>query len=253
MTPEEKDEALLTAFITWLPRALPAGNVMVLMAQYRDQLPPGADAEQVMATIIGGMRTRKELWPLLFDKIYESDAPGFRTAPTALLEAATAGRAPGKALDVCMGEGRNAVYLARQGWTVTGFDVSAKGLARARERAARTGIKLTTVLQSSETFDYGASRWDLIALFYAPVPVIEPSYAARLERALKPGGLIVLESFASDRDAPLRRPVDLNPEDLRRAFAGLELSHFEDVYELSDWEPQPTRLVRMVAQKPRMA
>ena len=56
--------------------------------------------------------------------------------PTALLVSATKGRRPGKALDIGMGQGRNSIFLAQQGWKVTGFDPSDEGIHQAEERAA---------------------------------------------------------------------------------------------------------------------
>jgi hypothetical protein len=64
-----------------------------------------------------------------------------------------------------------------------------------------------------------------------------------------PGGLLVIESFASDRDAKGRRPADIDPADLLRAMLGLRILHFEDVEAAPDWGNTKTRLARLVAQK----
>lgn len=249
-----QDEATLQAFTTWLKSAPPGGNVGAMLQGYRRQLLTAgtseAEADSRMAAIQRLMKDSSEVWPLLFDNIYASDAPTFRTAPNAWLEAAVRGRPPGQALDVCMGEGRNAVYLAQQGWDVTGFDVSAKGLERARERAAQAGVAVNTVRETNDSFDYGASRWDLIAIFYAPIPVTDAGYVRRLERALKPGGLVVVESFSAPQDAVSRRPVHIDPDELKRAFAAFGILHFEDVSGVPDWDQQQGRVVRLVAEKP---
>jgi methylase of polypeptide subunit release factors len=50
-------------------------------------------------------------------------------------------------------------HLARQGWTVTGFDPADRAVALARENAAKLGVKLTTSVQGSEEFDFGENRW----------------------------------------------------------------------------------------------
>ncbi len=247
-----QDETTFQAFILWLKTASPGGNVVTMLQGYRSQLlragASEAEADSRMAAITRLMKGNNEVWPLLFDKIYASDAPSFRTGPNALLEAVVANRPPGTALDVCMGEGRNAVYLAQQGWEVTGFDVSETGLGRSRERAARSGVGVNAVRETSESFDYEASRWDLIALLYAPVPVTDEAYVTRLERSLAPGGLVVVESFASAREAVARRPVDIDPDDLQRAFAAFDLLRFEDAVGVPDWDQQQGRLVRLVAQ-----
>jgi SAM-dependent methyltransferase len=71
------------------------------------------------------------------------------------------GRKPGKALDIGMGEGRNALFLATQGWEVTGFDISDVGVQLARETAQKRGLKLETLVDDVDRFDYGRQRWDL--------------------------------------------------------------------------------------------
>jgi len=72
---------------------------------------------------------------------------------------------------------------------------------------------------------------------------------ATLARALKPSGLLVRESFASDRDAPQRRPVDIDPAALKAALSGFDILRFDDREAISEWEPQPTRLCRVIARK----
>ena len=84
---------------------------------------------------------------------------------------------------------------------------------------------------------------------YAPVPLTNAHYIKRISDALRPGGLIVVESFASDATAPGRRPVDIDPTDLQRAFAEFRILHFADTVAMPDWEKEETRLVRLVAEK----
>lgn len=251
---DARDEVAFQAFLDWLPGAAPAGDVMAIMRQYRGALlasgTPDDEVGRQLNAVTAGMNRPGAVWPLLFDKIYSSDAPAFRTTPNALLVAAVDTVPPGEALEVCMGEGRNAVYLATEGWTVTGFDVSKMGLRKAGSRAEALGVPLSTVLQNSEAFEYGLARWELITLIYAPVPITDAAYVARLQRALKPGGLIVVESFASAQSAALRRPVDIDPDALREAFAEFDIVRFEATHEVPDWAQEQAWLVRLVAMKP---
>jgi SAM-dependent methyltransferase len=150
-----------------------------------------------------------------------------------------------------MGQGRNAVALARKGWDVTGIDMSAEGLAVSKANAALAGVTITAVHSSDKAFDYGRDRWDLIAVIYGPDSTTDEGFVQRLQEALRPGGIVVVESFASPRGATRRRPVDIDPADLLRAFAGFRLLRFEDADGVSEWDPQPTALVRMIAQKRR--
>ena len=195
------------------------------------------------------MTERSDWWPLLFDSIYKSSRPSFSQLPSTVLVEAIEGRSGGTALDVAMGQGRNAVFLAQRGWAVTGFDVSQAGLEVARANAKAAGVALSAVPSSIETFDYGTARWDLIALIYVPFSAHEGRAMETLTKALKPGGLLVIESFASDRQAPQRRPVDIDPAVLRASLAAFDVMRFDDRQAVSEWDPQPTRLCRVIARK----
>ncbi len=247
------DDLAWRRFLDWLRDAPPANGPLELLQGFQASLTAQgrapADVGREMGVVMRLMRERNDAWPLMFDRIYKSATPNFDTLPNALLMAAIEGRTPGRALEIGMGQGRNAVGLAVKGWTVTGFDVSAEGLAVARAQAARAGVAITAIQASDDTFDAGTNQWDLIAVIYGPGSIADPGYVARLHRSLKPGGLVVVESFASDRVAAQRRPVDIDPADLRRAFSAFQILRFEDGQAVSDWDPQTTRLVRMVAQK----
>jgi len=247
------DDAVWQSFVTWL-RSAPSANgpLELLQGFVKASVAKGttpADAERELNTVLRLMRDRNDAWPLMFDKIYASATPNFSTKPNALLMAAVEGRPAGRALDVGMGQGRNAVALAGRGWTVTGFDVSAEGLAVSKAQAARAGVNLTAVQQDDQHFDYGTAQWDLIAVIYGPGSIADPDLVARLDRSLKPGGLVVVESFASPKTAARRRPVDIDPADLLKAFGAFRLLRFEDADGVSEWDPQTTGLVRMIAQK----
>jgi 2-polyprenyl-3-methyl-5-hydroxy-6-metoxy-1,4-benzoquinol methylase len=250
---QSADDLSWLRFLSWLKAAPPASGPLEILQGYQAKVKadghPPAEAGREVGVVMRLMRDRNDAWPLMFDRIYASATPSFDTKPNALLMTAIEGRAAGRALDVGMGQGRNAVALAVKGWRVTGFDVSAEGLAVARAQAARAGVTITALQESDADFDLGTDQWDLVAVIYGPGVIAGPAYVARLERALRPGGLVVVETFASDRSAAQRRPVDLDPAELLRAFAAFRIVRFEDTEGVSDWDPQTTRLVRLVAQK----
>src|SRR5882757_6887717 len=102
------------------------------------------------------------------------------------------------AIDLGMGEGRNSIYLAQQGWQVTGVDLADAGVAQAKKRAAELRLNLNTIVDTLDYYDLGRNKWDLIAMFYmhAWYHSAKASNIARLIAALKPGGLLVVEGFA---------------------------------------------------------
>jgi SAM-dependent methyltransferase len=179
-----------------------------------------------------------------YDKVYEGE-PEFRTEPNRLLVDAVAGRKPGRALDVGMGQGRNALFLARQGWTVTGFDVSAAGLAKARAAASAQGLVVDAVLMSDEEFAFGRGQWDLIAVLYA----IEKRSVFRVKEALRPGGLVVVEGARRHAGSG---DWEFESNELLRIFEGFTILKYEELVGAYDWAPgKPVPMVRLVAEKPR--
>lgn len=173
----------------------------------------------------------------------------FSRKPNLLLTQAVAGVKPGLALDVGMGQGRNAVWLASQGWQVTGFDVAGEGLRLAREQAAAQGVKIETVYAADRDFDFGQDRWDLIAFIYSPLRELE----ARAFAGLKPGGMVVAEAFGNAGD-PARASQDVyyGPGEMRALFekAGFRVIRYEEPVDTADYGLDKVPLVRLVAVKP---
>ncbi|HEY8923620.1 MAG TPA: class I SAM-dependent methyltransferase [Polyangia bacterium] len=250
------DEAVWKDFIEWLPSAPVSQTPQPIFDLYRQRLvgkgATSAEAERRLGVVLGGMRARTDGWRVMFNKIYTAPNGGFSTEPSALLVGAVSDRAPGRALDVGAGQGRNSVFLAMRGWNVTGFDISDEGLRVAQQNAKKAGVKIATVVQSLQSFDMGRGQWDLIVLTYEPAPVASKDYVQKLATALRPGGLVVVESFASDAGAKQRRPVDIDPQEMLRAFSGVadfRVLRFEDVVGTPEWTRDKTRLTRLVVEK----
>lgn len=247
------DNEVWSGFLEWLRTAGTAPDVGSLLDEHRKSYAasgvPEQEAARRMVVIRRLMGERHEAWPRLFDLIYASVNPGFRTLPNSWLIGAVEGRKPGRALDIAMGQGRNSVFLAMRGWDAGGFDVSPKGLEAARAAASRAGVSIRTELANHEKFPMGQDHWDLIAAIYAPVPLADPAYARRLHQALRPGGILVAESFARPESPAAQTPVDLESDSLLEAHRPLRLLHFEDCVAQPDWGPKPTRLIRIVAEK----
>jgi SAM-dependent methyltransferase len=173
------------------------------------------------------------------------------TAPNALLVETVKGRKPGTALDADMGEGRNALYLAQQGWQVTGVDIAEKALAYAQSKAQALGVKLTTVEADMAKYDWGHQKWDLIVLSYAG----GRDYASRVAKALKPGGLVVIEAFHNDATPQVPHNdnrVFFDTDELKKLYAaaGLRIVRYDEPLDRADFTKQKVKLVKLVAQRP---
>jgi 2-polyprenyl-3-methyl-5-hydroxy-6-metoxy-1,4-benzoquinol methylase len=202
----------------------------------------------------------REISIIGFDLVYRASTQDrFTLAPNAFLVSVTKDLKPGKALDVAMGQGRNAVFLASRGWSVTGIDLAEEGLKAAETTAAKAGLRIQTVKTAFEDFDYGKEQWDLIYFVYTDAPTANPAFVARIQAALKPGGPVLL-------DRPFRSLTDPEPgwpeneEDKvnahLKAWAGMQIIFYEDTTGVGDWRQtkaprleQKLRIVRVLARK----
>lgn len=153
---------------------------------------------------------------------------------------------PGTALDVGVGQGRNAVYLASKGWRVTGVDVTEVGLQQTRDAALARHLTVDLVHADESRWDWGRERWDLIALIYMGC---DEWAVSQVRRALKPGGVFVTERYHVDSSARL----GTTPEALAQLFdRGFDILRNETVEDVADWSDHPERrfkLVRFAARK----
>src|SRR5689334_3891814 len=128
-----------------------------------------------------------------FNKLYSEPSNLFSAAPNAFLMNTVSGLKPGRALDVAMGQGRNSVFLAKQGWDVTGYDIAKTGLDVARSAAEKAGVKIQAVRASHDEFEFGREQWDLIVMTYTLANMEDAAFLKRVKDSLKPGGMVVVE------------------------------------------------------------
>jgi len=217
--------------------------------RYRDYLKgrgfsDGDAADQLKLVEEQGARSEIERW----NRILTSKEPAFNTKPNAFLMEIAKSRKPGAALDVGMGQGRNSIWLAQQGWTVTGFDPAERAVALARETAAKLGLDLKTEIRRMEDFDFGERRWDLILLSY----VGGREMAEVLQRALKPGGVLVIEGFHRDatKNRPIGSAVVFDTGELPALFRQLRVVRYEEPVTDADFGGAKVRLVRYCGERP---
>lgn len=177
-----------------------------------------------------------------------TEGRGFNHEPNQLLVATVKGRTPGTALDLATGQGRNAVFLATQGWKVTGVDIADQGLALARAEAAKRKVTIETVQADLDTYDLGKDRWDLVTMIYAGN---DAKLLERIKPAIRKGGLFVTEYFAADSGMAKGGAGGWDPKVLEAAFgAGWKILRDDHVEDNADWAGQrKTALVRFVAEK----
>ena len=149
---------------------------------------------------------------------------------------------PGRALDLACGEGRNAVWLAERGWTVTGVDFSDVGLDKGRRMAAERGVDVDWVCADATTWRPPADGYDLVAVFYLQLPADQRRRAIAVAgRALAPGGtlLVVAHDTANLTDGtggPQDPAVLYRPDDV---LADLEAAGVEVAVERVETVERP--------------
>jgi cyclopropane fatty-acyl-phospholipid synthase-like methyltransferase len=146
------------------------------------------------------------------------------------------GLKPGrKALSIADGEGRNGVFLARQGLSVLSVDFSPVALEKAKSLAARAGVELATECADLATWDWGSGRFDVVAgiFFQFAGADLRDSIFRRIGECLKPGGMLILQGYRPEQlkygtGGPKEIDHLYTAQLLRRAFAGFELLHLEE-------------------------
>ena len=182
-----------------------------------------------------------------WNQILTAERPAFNINPNEFLVQMAKGRKPGTALDVGMGQGRNTIWLAQQGWDTTGFDPAEKAVALARENAAKLSVRIHTEIKGSEDFDFGERHWDLILVSYVSLRGDE----AKLMRALKPGGVVIVEGF--HRDATKGRSIGsgvvFDTGELVKLFSGLRVVRYEEPVGKPDFGSGTMRVVRYCGER----
>lgn len=135
-----------------------------------------------------------------WDDRYSSPEFIYGTHPNAFLAEQLASLAPGKALFVFEGEGRNAVHAAQLGWQVDCFDGSAVARSKALGWAAHHGVALNYTTALLEDFTFPVAEYNLVVLVFAHLPpALRSGMHQKCMHALKPGGTLLLEGFRPEQ------------------------------------------------------
>jgi len=185
----------------------------------------------------------------------------FGTEPNPFLKAQSRRLKPGMtALAIADGEGRNGVFLARQGLDVTAVDLAPNGIVKAKRLAARYGVAMTLICADLEAWDWGAPRFDAVVgiLFQFAGPKFRALLFERMKQVLKPGGLVLIQGYRPEQLAygtggpPFVENLYTEAM-LREAFADFEILHLA-AYDAEQPEGMQRRgmaaLIDLVARKP---
>lgn len=254
---QSDDEKIWAAFTVWIG----TNPEKVSLRVYEEKLAQDGHSQDEIKRHIATIRRLFKEHPeksieFSYDRIYAKPLTGdpkkdnFTSTPSVFMMESAKDLTPGKALDVGAGQGRNAVWLAQQGWDVTAIDISSVGLAVASANAKKAGTSITTVKTTYQEYDFGIERWDLIIMILAWAPVSDPSFVNRLNASLRPGGVLVFEHvLATEKQSFPSNVHALPPNALLSHFKDLHIQKYEEGVWPGDWGGPPAELVRLIARK----
>jgi len=154
----------------------------------------------------------------------------FGREPNEYLRAQAPVLAPGgRTLCVADGEGRNSVWLARQGLKVEAFDIAEAGVAKARKLAAESGVTVDFHIAGCDDWAWSADVHDAVVAVFVQFadPAMRSRLFANMARTLKPGGVLILQGYTPKQlDYKTGGPSVLShlytADLLREAFASME-------------------------------
>jgi len=135
----------------------------------------------------------------------------------------------GRALDVATGEGRNAVFMAQNGFEVDAVDISEKGLKKARKLAQEKRVKINTFLVDLDRFHIEKERYDLVANFY----FLKRRLIPRIKKGLRKGGKVIFETYLLEHrtlgtGGPKQAKYFLKPNEPLRLFRNFRILFYRE-------------------------
>lgn len=136
----------------------------------------------------------------MWDERYDTDEYVYGIHPNDFLKDNVKAIPKGRVLSLAEGEGRNAVFLAKQGYAVTAVDASKVGLAKAKRLAKKNKVEIECIHADLADFDLGEDQWDGIISIFCPLPpAVRKSLYKNVIRGLKPNGVFLLEAYTPEQ------------------------------------------------------
>jgi len=171
----------------------------------------------------------------MWDERYSSEDYAYGTRPNEFLAENFKQIPKGRVLSLAEGEGRNAVFLAQQGYEVTAVDASRVGLNKARKLAEANNVSIEFIQADLATYDLGESEWDGVVSIFCPLPSsLRKELYEKLKFALKPNGVFLLEAYTPDQlkhgtGGGSSADVMQTEESLRRELPGLNFFYLKEL------------------------
>lgn len=186
----------------------------------------------------------KDAWTARWDDRYSNEEFAYGTEPNNYLKEQLEKLDTGSILFAAEGEGRNAVFAAKQSWKVSAFDISSEGRAKAMRLAEANGVEIDYKVGELQTLEYKDGQFDAIALIYAHFPAdIKSSIHKTLDRYLRKGGLLIFEAFSKKHFDYLAIDEKVGgPKEIDMLFSIEEIKSDFENYEILELEEKEIEL-----------
>ncbi len=176
----------------------------------------------------------KEFW----NERYSNSEFAYGKVPNHFLKQQLAKLRPGKILLPFEGEGRNAVFCAKQNWEVDAFDFSEKGKEKAELLAKEHKVSINYSLSELDDFNLKPNNYDAVALIYAhPSPENRKYLHQKIIDSLKKGGKIILEAFNTQQlsknhisGGPKKKEMLFTKEMLQNDFKDVNIESLQNKF-----------------------
>lgn len=185
-----------------------------------------------------------DLWTSRWDDRYSTEEFAYGEEPNNYLKEQLAKLDVGSILFPAEGEGRNAVFSATLGWSVSSFDISVEGKNKAIQLAEKNSVIIDYKVGKLDTLDYENEQFDAIALIYAHFPAsIKSLYHQTFDRLLKKNGIIIFEAFSKKHiDYVMADEKVGGPKDIESLFSIDEIKADFPNYEIIELLEQEIEL-----------
>ena len=171
----------------------------------------------------------------MWDERYRAEGYAYGTEPNDFLVASASWLPGGPVLSLGEGEGRNAVWLAQQGFDVVAVDSSRVGLEKAQRLAATRQVSITAVHADLAAYRIEPGRWDgIVSIFCHLPPALRREVHAACVAGLRPGGVMLLEAYTAAQlrhgtGGPPSAELMMDASGLRAELAGLEFIELREL------------------------
>lgn len=194
--------------------------------------------------ILKQIKKMNNTWTERWNDRYSKEEFAYGEAPNNYLKEQIEKLSAGKILFPAEGEGRNAVFAARLGWTVSAFDISDEGKNKAIRFAEANNVTIDYQVGELESLNYQSEQFDAIALIYAHFPAaIKSAIHKTLDQYLRKGGIIIFEAFSKKHLEYLTKNDKVGgPKDIESLFSIEEIQSDFSNYEIIELEEKEIEL-----------